>query len=183
MAHLFIVENNVALPNTETLLISPFKEIWDRDKTKNKQIAINEFTFIELMTSKLKTNPYAGHSDDTRFEKLRNSLFTEDWEPDALIEQAMCKVDEFQREASLTYSYYSSVVEAAEKMKGFFRSFDINAVDARGQRVWKPKDITSAMVDTEKVLQNLNSMKEKVEQELFEATKTKANKSINYFEK
>lgn len=182
MANLFTVENSVAIPNTETLLIEPFKTIWERDKTKDKEVALKEFTFIELMSSKKKSNPFSGYSDDIRFEKLRDSLFYEDWEPDNLVEQCLAKIDEFQKEASPTYSYYMSVLEAAEKMKSFFRSFDINEVNDRGQRIWKPKDITSAMVDTERVLQNLNSMKDKVEQELFEATKTRANKQINYFE-
>ena len=40
MSHLFIVENNIAKPNTETLLISPFKEIWERDKSKDKSQVI-----------------------------------------------------------------------------------------------------------------------------------------------
>lgn len=52
MSYLFIVENNIAKPNTETLLIEPFKTIWERDKTKDKEQAIKEFTFIELMSSK-----------------------------------------------------------------------------------------------------------------------------------
>ena len=52
MSYLFIVENNIAKPNTETLLIEPFKTIWERDKTEDKGQAIKEFTFIELMSSK-----------------------------------------------------------------------------------------------------------------------------------
>lgn len=183
MSHLFTVENNRAVPNTETLLISPFSEVWERDDSKDKGQAIKEFTFIELMSSKKKSNVYSGYTDDVRFERLREMLFDEDWEPDNLIEQCLAKIDELQKDASPTYSYYLAVVEAAEKMKGFFREFDINELNDRGQRVWKPKDITSAMVDTERVLQNLNAMKDKVEQELFEATKTRANKTINYFEK
>ena len=92
MAFLFTVENSVAIPNTETLLISPFKEIWERDKSKDKDRAIKEFTFIELMSSKKKTNPYAGYSDEIRFEKLKETLFGPEWEQDALIEQALIKV-------------------------------------------------------------------------------------------
>ena len=117
MSHLFTVENNVAIPNTETLLISPFKEVWERDKSKDKGQAIKEFTFVELMSSKKKANPYSGYSDDTRFEKLKEALFDEDWEPDNLIEQCLAKINEFQKEASPTYSYYLSVIEAAEKCK------------------------------------------------------------------
>ena len=182
MAFLFTVENLIAIPNTETLLVSPFKEIWERDTTKNKDIAIKEFTFIELMSSKKKSNPYGGYSDNERFKKLRDMLFDESWEQDLLIEQALIKVSEFQKEGSPTYSYYLSVLEAAEKIKDFFKNFDINERNDKNIPIYKPGDITKALNDTDKVLQNINSMKEKVEQELFEQTKTRSNKSINHFE-
>ena len=43
-------------------------------------------------------------------------------------------------------------------------------------------NLTSAMVDTEKILQNFTLMKEKVEQELFDSVRTKGNKQVNPFE-
>jgi hypothetical protein len=182
MAYLFVVENSIAKPNTETLLISPFKEIWERDKSADKSQAIKEFTFIELMSSKKKTNPYSGYEAEVRFQKLKENIFDADWEIDELIEKALVSVHEFQTEASPTYSYYLSVLNAAEKMKSFFNNFDIDERNERGVPIYKPSDITRALNDTDKVLQNINSMKEKVEQELFEQTKTRSNKQINPFE-
>ena len=184
MSHLFIVENNVAKPNTETLLISPFKEIWERDLTEDKEVALKEFTFMELMSSKKKSNPYAGYSDEIRKQRLEEYLFGKEseWKMDILVEQGLAKIVEFQKEASPTYSYYISVLEATEKMKQFFTSFDINEVNEKGARVFKPNEIVMAISNTDKLLQNLNSMKEKVEQELFEQTKTRGMKQINPFE-
>lgn len=182
MAFLFIVENSIAKPNTETLLITPFKEIWERDSSVDKERAMKEFTFMELMTSKKKTNPYAGYADEVRFNKLREVLFTIEWEPDTLVEQGLIKISEFQKESSPTYSYYLSVLEATEKMKTFFTSFDINEVNDKGARVFKPNEIVMAIANTDKLLQNLHSMKDKVEQELFEQTKTRGMKQINPFE-
>lgn len=183
MAYLFVTENGVAKPNTETLLISPFKEIWERDLTPDKEQAIKEFTFIEFMTSKKKTNPYAGYSDEMRLEKLKQMMFSENWEMDNQVEQALAKIVEFQKDASPTYQYYISASKAAEKMRTFFNEFDINERNERnGSPIYKPSDITRALNDTDKVLQNLHSMKEKVEQELFEQTKTRSNKTISPFE-
>ena len=183
MAYLFTVENGIAKPNTETLLISPFKEIWERDTLKDKPIAMKEFCYIEFMSSKLKTNPYAGFADSIRHDTLKNTYFNDEWEPDKLIEQALVSIATFQREASPTYSYYISVLNASNKMKDFFDSFDMNEKNERsGLPIHKPSDITRAMIDTDKMLQNINSMKEKVEQELFEQTKTRGNKTINPFE-
>ena len=183
MAFIFVVENGVAKPNVETLLLSPFKEIWERDTTEHKEIAIKEFTFIELMSSKKKTNPYAGYEDDIRLKKLTEKLFEEGWEMDTLIEQGLAIIVEWQIEASPTYQYYISVLNAANQMRKFFNNFDINERNPKnGNPVYKPRDITSAINDTNKTLQNLNSMKESVEQELFESEKVRGNKTVNHFE-
>ena len=48
--------------------------------------------------------------------------------------------------------------------------------------VYKPKDVTSAIIDTEKVIQTLIVLKEKMEQELTESSRIRGNKTINVFE-
>jgi len=183
MAYLFNIEGNIAKPNTETLLISPFKEIWERDKSKDKHVALREFTFLELMTSKKKSNPYAGYSDEIRFEKLKEYLFDSKWKLDGLLEKGLIVINEFQTEASPTYQYYISSLEAAEKTRNFLKNIDLNEKNGKtGNPLYKPKDVTSAIIDTEKIIQTLALLKEKVEQELFDQVKTKGNKQINLLE-
>lgn len=183
MAYLFVVENNIAKPNTETLLIEPFKTIWERDKSKDKSQAIKEFTFIELMTSKRKSNPYAGYNDSVRYDKLKEFLFDDKWDMDSLIEQGLAKIDEFQKEASPTYLYYIDSLKAAEKTRRFLRELDLSERNIKtGNPLYKPKDVTSAITDTEKIIQTLSILKEKVDQELFDTIKTKGNKQINLLE-
>ena len=71
MAYLFSVEGKIVQPNTETLLVSPFKEIWARDKSKGKENALEEFTYIEFMTSMLKSNPYKGYAPEVKEEVIK----------------------------------------------------------------------------------------------------------------
>ena len=185
MSLLFTVNNKLVSPNPETLLISPFKEIWERDTTEQKTFALEEFAFMEFMTSKKASNPYAGYDEAKRREKLLDQVITKaGWEEDDLIEKGMKKIIEFQEQASPTYSYYMSALSAASKMKAFFNTFDMNEANVKtGNPIYKPRDITSALNDTLKVLNNLNSMKEKVEQELYEATRTRGEKKISPFAK
>lgn len=184
MAFLFVVENNIAKPNTETLLISPFKEIWVRDSSKDKSVAISEFTFIELFTSKKKSNPYSGYNDSEREEKLKQLLkFKSDWKPDKLIKEAINKLIEFHIEASPSYQYYIDNLEAAEKTRRFLKDIDLAEKNPKtGNPLYKPKDVTSAIADSERVIQTLHTLKERVEQELFESVKVRGGKTVNYFE-
>lgn len=185
MAYLFVLENTIAKPNVETLLISPFKEIWDRDTTKDKTQAIKEFTYIELITSKKKSNPYSGYPENIIGTKIKEMLKLPDsWQPDELIKQGIEKVEEFNKEASPTYLVYRDALRTAEKTRKFLVDIDLSEVNERtGNKIYKPKDVTSALIDTEKIVQTLHSLREKVEQEMFDSVKTRGNKNINPLER
>ena len=97
MAYLFVIENNVAKPNVETLLIDPFNKIWERDKSKDKSQAIKEFNYIEFMVSKKKTNPYTGYDTEARKKELGKLLFNDpNFEEDYLIIEGLAKLEKFQ---------------------------------------------------------------------------------------
>ena len=183
MAFLFQVNEKAVFPNTETLLIEPFKTIWERDPDPNKVTAIKEFAYIEFLTSMKATNPYRQYSADKKEPQIRAEVIKDpNWEPDELIEQGLEKIDQFQKEASTTYSYYLSAKAAAEKMEEFFLTFDLTAVNPKTfNPVYKPRDITSALNDTQRVLSNLKALEKKVEEELYEETKNRSNKQISAF--
>lgn len=183
MAFLFIVSEKTVFPNPETLLISPFKDIWKRDKSKNKYTALEELAYIEFMTSMKKSNPYRQYEEAKKEEKIRQAVITNnDWEPDELVKQGMHKVVQFHKEASTTYNYYMGAKKAAEKMTKFFIEVDITAVNPKTfNPTYKPRDITSAINDLEKNLSNLKALEKKVEEELYEETKNRSNKEISFF--
>lgn len=183
MAFLFTVTEKTVFPNPETLLISPFKDIWDRDKTKAKIKALEEFAYIEFMSSMKKSNPYRQYNEKDKEGKVRQAVITQEkWEPDVLIKQGIHKVFQFQKEASTTFNYYMAAKKAAEKMQNFFMTVDVTEKNEKsGTPVYKPRDITSALNDTEKVLSGLKSLEKKVEEELYEETKNRSNKEISFF--
>jgi hypothetical protein len=184
MSLLFTVESKVVSPTTQTLLIPPFKEIWNRDTSEDKRYAIEDFSYIEFMASIQKSNPYSGYAEHQRPEKIIKDIITrEDWDQeDPLLLQGIAKLKEFQAEASVTYNYYMAAKNAAEKMQLFFTTFSMADVNLRtGAPIYKPKDITSALNDTSRVLENLNTLREKVDNEVFEEVKKKGQKIVSVF--
>jgi hypothetical protein len=183
MAFLFTINAKTVFPNAETLLINPFKEIWARDKDKNKHTALEEFAYIEFMSSMKKSNPYRQYTQKLKPEKIKADIITkENWEPDELVISAIHKVMEFHKEASTTYSYYLGAKKAAEKMTDFFNEVDINQVNPKTLNpIYKPRDITSAINDLEKNLTNIKALEKKVEEELYEETKNRSSKQVSPF--
>lgn len=185
MSFLFKIEGKVVMPNAETLLISPFKEIWDRDKSKGKEIAVSEFAYIEFMTSMLRSNPYREYPENRKEEKIREDIIrNKNWNPDEMIKEAMKKIVEFQEEGSITFNYWMSNKVAAEKMIDFFTTFDMDERNPKSMNpVYKPKDILSAIEGSEKALKTLSNLKKKVEEEVYEIVKNRGNKVISPFAK
>ena len=183
MAYLFRVEDRVVKPNDEVLQVPPFNEIWERDKSPNKEIALQEFTFIEFMTSALKTNPYRGYSEDRKAEVIKRDIIRiEGWVPDILVLKGIEKVKEFQREGSESYSLYLSALVAKNKLQDFFHTFNMNKVNMKtGAPIYKPRDITAALQDLDKTIISLQSLEKKVEDDLFETAKIKGQKEVSIF--
>lgn len=183
MAHLFILENNIAKPNVETLLISPFKEIWERDTTPHKEEAIKDFTYIELMSSKRKSNPYAEYIDDKRREKLIEMLKRpSDWKEDELIKNALVAIDDIQREGSFNYTMYKQSLDTLIKTREYLLNIDLNERNKSGMPVYKPSEVYASLEKVEKLMISMNNLKEKVDQDWFDSNKVRGSKVINPLE-
>jgi hypothetical protein len=183
---LFKVEGNLVVPTEHALLISPYKDIWDRDPAKDKAKAKQEFAYIELNCSYKKSNPYKGLPDDARKKKVGEVVFKEEYTTfveDELIIEGFKVYHELRLVAAPTLQYYLAAKGGAEKMIKWLDDFDMTDVNARtGLPLYKPREITSALKDSYEVMKTLNTMEEKVYEQLFESAKTVGNKDINHFE-
>ena len=162
MAYLFTVQNKTVIPFDETIQIPPFKEIWERDISKGKENAIEDFTYIEFIASRLKTNPYRGYSDEIRKEVVQRDIITrKDWEEDELITEGIKKLEEFQTKASPSYSLYEAALKGKSKLEKILETIDLTATNDKGTLLYKPRDLSSAILDIDKVTASLSSLKKK----------------------
>lgn len=183
MSYLFVIDKQIVRPNVETLLLSPFREIWERDDNPGKFTAISEFTYIEFMSSVKKSNPYKGYNLEERTKRLNKDIMQhEAYEPDDLVKAGIEYLIDHQKNGSLSYNYYMSARAAAEKLQKFFNNFDMDKVNLKtGAPIFKPKEITTSLIDTAKVVENLSLLEEKVNNEIFETAKNKGQKTVSIF--
>ena len=60
---LITIDNNVAIPSAYTLTITEFKDIVDRDKSKDKNVATKELAYIYFMVD--HRSPFAAFNNRT----------------------------------------------------------------------------------------------------------------------
>lgn len=181
---LFEVQNSIAVPSTHALLIEPFKSIWDRDQTPHKQQAIKEYTYIELLCSAKKSNPYAGYPESIRAQKVSNNIFPEmrEWLPDMVVLEAIKMYKALQEEASPTLRLVQSAKKAVFELEKFLTDADLTERTNGGAAVFKPVDIANAVRQLPEMQNSLQKMEEKVQQELYDSSKTRGQREINAFE-
>jgi len=73
---------------------------------------------------------------------------------------------------------------AAEELKNFFLTFDMNERNERnGAPIFKPKDITTALKDTDDIVTNMMKLEKKVHEEIIEVVRTRGGNIISEFMK
>ena len=184
---LFRVEGTLVVPTEHALLIPPYSDMWEQDDSPKKENAKRAFAYIELNCSYKKSNPFKGYADEVRKEKVGKAVYREDYKDfveTPLIVQGMELYHILRVEAAPTLQYYLAAKSGAEKMIKWLDTFDMETLNDRtGLPLYKPREITSALKDSYDVMKTLNTMEEKVYEQLFESVRTKGGKEINYFEK
>lgn len=185
MSYLFDIKDRAVIPYEETLLVEPFKSIWERDKSPNKELAMKEFAYIEFSASALKTNPFREYSDKVREGVIIQNVFgKEDWKPDALVKKGIEFIEEVQTEGSVGYRYWKSNRQAAEQVLEFLKTVDLTELNEKtGNPLYKPREILTSIADAEKTLKALDSLKTRVEEDLYSADKIGGGKTISPFAK
>jgi len=187
---LFIVEKLKVMPHPSTLLIYPFKDIWENDDTHNKDVALLEFAYIEFMCSYDKSNDFIGYELEERPNKILDAILISNEDIDRedilnsnLIKDGIRTYNKLQNDASPSIRLYEASLQASDKLVSFFDTLDMTERTKGGTPVYKPADITRALKDVNDVLKTLSSLKATIHQELVEAAKGKGGRTINFFEK
>lgn len=181
MAYLFTVNKLAVIPLPETYMISPFKEIIERDNSKGKTKALKEFAYIEFMSSTKKSNPFAGYDSDIKEKKIVEKLFNKSYNPDKLVLEGIAFIEELQKKHSPIYSLYMAAKEGTEKIKRFIRNVDVDERDERGKPMFKAGDVLKTINEIPKVLATLKDLEVKIQAEDLSISKNRGELKVGIF--
>lgn len=182
---LFEMVNGYVMPSVHSLTIEPFRTIWEEDDTQNNTYSIELFTYVELLCSPKKSNPYSGEVDlEKRSRLVKKEVWDdENYPTDMDMVNCTIKYKELLSISSASYGLYVDAETAVDKLRTFFREFDLGERTPHGAMVLKPRDVTGALKDIDDVAKNIEMRKEKVHSELLTTTKTRNDREINEFER
>lgn len=158
---LFELVNQQPIITAEALLIPVFKKIWDSDKSKDKGLAIKELAYVYLSTD--YKSVYGAFPQDVKIVTIIKDLFGGKYSPSKDVVEAIKKYEELQD--TFNMRFLKSAKSAAEKTMGYFDSIDYEERDAKGNLVYKVKEVTSALKDCAGIIETLDKLIEKVSKE------------------
>lgn len=149
----------------EILMILEFKQIWDRDRTRSKDKAKKELTFIYGMCSRSNKNIWGDFKDPvTRGKVIKEDIFGKDskWLPDVDVLKAIDKYNARRPQGPLEI-VLDSVEGSMMKLAEYLQSVDFTETNANGGLVHDPKKVKDIISTMGKTVVDYNNLKREIE--------------------
>lgn len=174
--NVFIYDNlnkQLDLNEPELLLVKEFKALLDRDKTKNKEQATKELTYIYLAID--WKSPYNQYAEYERHEAaLDDSGITEAEFNDPIFREACRKYRNLQ-DSNKSIKLLEAARNAADQFVDYFETIvDLNERDQNGKPVFQAEKVMKEMAQLNKVHEQLAELEKMVKRELTEQSTIRA---------
>lgn len=173
------VINNVPQITDEALGIPVFFNLWNRDKSKTKDKALQDLAFVYYFCD--PSSVYFGYADEERIEELERDVLL-GRKLDNELKAAIQYYDSYLNTKSTSIRYLQANLAAVRKMEEFFNSIDFTETNSRGQLVYDITKVTNAIEKSGKLITSLEQIKERVVKELEMDNKVRGNQTKGFFE-
>lgn len=136
----------------EALTLKPFKKIWDRDKSKTKERAIQEFGFLYFYCDPRSDYQYIIDSEDRLEAVKKGEGFPEDWKPDATLMKAIEFYSSFDTPSAMLLRAASEAVDKVQKTLKELEPDDTKSLKDYLTALKMIPEVAAMMKDAEKAL-------------------------------
>lgn len=164
----------------EAILLTPFKKIIARDKTKSKDLAVKELSFVWFYAELI--SPYQGIIDlkEREAEIIRDIELPKGWKQDKIIEEAVSFYKD--RSRTIVSSLYDSALIAASAINDVFSNAKA-LIEESKDKIEATEKVIRALEKVPKVMANLkDAEKELIRQVEDKEGKKVGSKEFNIFE-
>lgn len=167
------VNNRLEINEGEIFLVTEFKNLLKKDKSKDKKLAFKELTYIYLAID--WKSPYSQYSELERHEEaLRDSGLTEEEFNNPVFREACRKYRSLQ-ESNLSVRMLNAAKLGAQQFIDYFTIIvDLNERDANGKPVFDAKKHFETMAKMHDLHEELTSLEQLVKKELTESSNLRA---------
>lgn len=162
---LFKYEAYKVVISEEALALKPFKVLWNRDRTVNKDKAISELSYVYFMEDPASDYQYLVDRDERSKAIIEGEGLDSKWKPDKAVIEAMEFYASFKTTSALILE---DTRYAANNLRKSLRNIDLEAVDDKGKPIYTVASIISAIKQVPQLVKELAEAERSVAREMAE---------------
>ena len=179
MIKLFKYEGYNLSISEEAIALKPFRDIWNRDKSKSKERAISDLAFIYFYADPRSDFNYITSDEDRMAKIIKSEGLPSDWRPDKKILEAIEFYKTFKPTAALLLE---DTRYAVDKLRRLLREIDLNAVDDHGKPIYTLNTITSTIKQIPSLIKDLNEAEHALNKEIMQDSKIRGSQEKSMYE-
>lgn len=176
---LFKYEGYKITISEEALLLKPFKVIWKRDKTQNKEKALMELGFIYFFCDIRSDYQYLV-DEEVRKESIKEGEgLPKDWEPDEVVLKAMEFYNTFKPTSALLLE---DTRFAVDKLRKLLRDIDLTQTDDKGKPIYTLNTVTATIKQVPSLVRDLDEAERSIAKEIAQSDKVRGAQTKSIYE-
>lgn len=147
----------------EALALKPFRTLWTRDRSRNKDKAIAELSYIYFFSDPRSEYQYILDADDRDAAVKEGLGLPAKWKPDKEIVAAMELYGSFTTTAALLLQ---DTRYAVDKLRTLLRDIDLSAADKHGKPIYTLNVITATIKQVPSLVRDLDDAEKQLNEQL-----------------
>ena len=136
----------------EALTLKPFKKLWDRDKSRTKEKALQELTFLYFYCDPRSDYQYIVDDED-RMEAVKEGVgFEKDWKPDAMLKAAIIFYGTFDSSAARLLKMAAKEIDKVQELLDGLKPTNYKEIKEQISAMKMIPEIASMLQEAEKKL-------------------------------
>ena len=178
--HIIEYNNYTIEPTQEALLIKPIRDLYNKDKSKNKEKFLQQMSVLYFYADPRSTYNYI--VDDE--ERLKAIIEQEGLPEDFKITEDLDNALQEYRKHTITTSYLllQDTKIAVDKVRQFLREVNLTAVDDKGKPLYTINSITQAIKQIPQLSKDLLEAEKIVSKEIEEQGRARGGNNKTLFE-
>ena len=179
MIKLFKYEGYKLNISEEALLLKPFKEIWQRDKSKSKDKALQELGYIYFMSDPRSDYQYLVDEEERSKAIKDGEGIDSKWKPDKVVLDAIAFYKSFKPTSALLLE---DTRFAVDKLRKLLREIDLTEVDDKGKPIYTLNTITATIKQIPSLVKDLDEAEKAIAKEIMESDKVRGAQEKSMYE-
>ena len=163
----------------EAFVLKPFKEIWNRDKSKNKDKASQELGYIYFMCDPRSDYQYIVDEEDRAKAIKEGEGIDSKWKPDNKVIMAMEFYKTFKPVSALLLE---DTRVAVDKLRQLLRNIDLTEVDDKGKPIYTLNTVTATIKQIPSLVKDLDEAEKAIAKEIMESDKVRGAQEKSMYE-